>query len=487
MKTNKMTPLPFATLMASLPKASTARIARGQISQNAATFGPSAIGNSTPIEKGNRNNTIAQYAGRCIRRGCTLEETTELALVANRRCNPPLPESEVRQICRNIEKTHLTRNAKAPTLLYEEELTPLFSVSEYKASRFFDKEPEPRRWIVVGVIPLGISATLVAPGGLGKTMCALQIAVTVASGEPFAGAWGAGETGPVMMLLAEDDEKELHRRVANTVRQLAMEGKTGAVEQLAENLIIKSVIGEPNLLTSTNPGSHEVEFTIRLEQLILTAKQVPNLKLLVIDPASRYRGGNENAAQDTTRFVEAIEKIVQQTGATVLIIHHANKGSFTATEASQSASRGSSALTDGVRLQMNLSGFDEKTAKKYLIPAEQRKQYLTLAVTKTNYSPPIDDIVLQRGPGGYLSTAKLKCLKEVKRNDLTERVVKLVKDEREAGRSYSKSAFADKFGGSQRDLGVGNNTLRDALGVLLEHGTLTLDSHKKLCMPPRKR
>lgn len=487
MKANKITPLPFAELMASLPKSSTNEITHSQLPQNAATFGHSVVGNTARIEKGSRNNTIAQYAGRCIRRGCTLEETTELALVANRRCNPPLPESEVRQICRNIEQTHIRNNSKAAPILHEEELTPLFSVSQYKASRFFGKEPEPRRWILAGVIPLGICATLVAPGGQGKTMFALQLATAVATGVPLAGVWEPGETGSVLILLAEDDEKELHRRIHYIVKQLAMQGLTEAIQQLGENLIIKSVCDERNLLTSTNPGSHEVEFTHRLQQLILTVTQVPNLKLVIIDPASRFRGGNENFAQDTTRFVEAIERIVQQTGATVLVIHHANKGSFNAGEASQSASRGSSALTDGVRLQMNLSGFDEKTARKHLIPAEQRKKYLTLAVTKSNYSPPIDDVILQRGEGGYLSAATLKCLKDVKRNDLSERVVKLVKEERDGGQSYSKSAFAEKFGGTQRALGVGNNTLRDALGTLLEHGTLSLDNHKKLCLPSRKR
>jgi RecA-family ATPase len=74
-----------------------------------------------------------------------------------------------------------------------------------------------------------------------------------------------------------------------------------------------------------------------------------------------------------TRFVEAVERVAQATGATVLIIHHANKGSINAVEQNQSASRGSSALTDGVRLQMNLATMDANGAKKFGIPEEQRK------------------------------------------------------------------------------------------------------------------
>jgi RecA-family ATPase len=65
-----------------------------------------------------------------------------------------------------------------------------------------------------------------------------------------------------------------------------------------------------------------------VDRLVLAAQQIPNLKLIVIDPASRFRGGDENASQDVTRFVEAVERVAQATGAAVLIIHHANKGSI---------------------------------------------------------------------------------------------------------------------------------------------------------------
>src|SRR5690606_14169428 len=91
-----------------------------------------------------------------------------------------------------------------------------------------------------------------------------------------------------------------------------------------------------------------------VEQLLCVTKAIPDLKLIIFDPVSRYRGGQENSNEDATRFIEAAERIAKATGATVLLLHHANKGSMSAEERNQNAARGASALTDGARWQMNL-------------------------------------------------------------------------------------------------------------------------------------
>ena len=103
----------------------------------------------------------------------------------------------------------------------------------------------------------------------------------------------------------------------------------------------------------TRNDGKEVRPTGLVERLAKTIAPLTDLRLIVIDPAARFRGGEENAAEDTTRFVEAIETLAKRTGAAVLVVHHTNKVSMQGGEQNQSASRGSSALTDGVRLQIN--------------------------------------------------------------------------------------------------------------------------------------
>ena len=288
------------------------------------------------------------------------------------------------------------------------EVLPLFDPADFRASRYLRTEPPARCWLVNEVIPAGIVFQMVAPGGTGKTMASLQLGVACATGLPFAGIWEVREAGPVLMLLGEDDENELHRRIANIADHIAQDNAE-AMKRLGENLYIKYVIGEDCLLT-TATESREVAHTPLVDRLILTAQQIPGLKLIVIDPASRFRGGEENVATDTTRFIQALERVTQATGATLMLIHHTNKASMTASAASQGAARGSSALTDGVRLQINLATLNKETNKPYRLPEGELKGYVTLSITKTNYSAPQNDILLKRGEGGYLAVADVQLL-----------------------------------------------------------------------------
>lgn len=354
--------------------------------------------------------------------------------------------------------------------------TPLFNIEDFRASRFLRTSPPPRRWLMKGIIPAGIVCQLVAPGGTGKTMIAMQLGVSCATGLPFAGAWEPVETGSVLMLLGEDDDSELHRRVYNIANQIAVTSTTAAT-QLGERLFIKSVIGEDNLLTSTEADTREVRHTPLVDRLIVTAKQIPDLKLIVIDPASRFRGGDENAAGDTTRFVQALERIAQATGATVLVIHHANKASMTASSGSQSAARGSSALTDGVRLQINLATLNKDTGKRYGLTEDDCKGYLTLSIAKTNYSAPQNDILLKRGEGGYLSLANDVPIPRAQAG-LPAAIAKLIRSEAAAGNRHSKSGFAKLFGGADKQFKLSHNELRAQLDDMIAAKTITTDHGK---------
>lgn len=431
--------------------------------------------------EGERNNHIARLAGKWLHIGNTVDDVTTLALAANDNFDPPLDQSEVIATCESIARTH-GRNNGTTTSLGETDPQPLFFVNDFNALRYLNAAPPPRRWLFKDIIPCGKVILLVAPGGTGKTMFAIQLGASVATGCPFADVWETGETGGALLLLGEDDDEELHRRTLNAFNQLDPRGDTDALSKLGDNLIIKSMVGEDNLLTVADPQSREVRQTALVDRLVLTAQQIPNLKLIVIDPASRFRGGDENASQDVTRFVEAVERVAQATGATVLIIHHANKGSINAVEQNQSASRGSSALTDGVRLQMNLATMDANGAKKFGIPEEQRKSHLTLSITKTNYSAPQQDIILRRSEGGYLTNTKLTPGKTPRTDALDASIIQLVQSEAVAGRRHSKTGFAQIFGGIDKKLKVGNNKVRDRISELIS-STILVEENGKLALP----
>jgi RecA-family ATPase len=355
----------------------------------------------------------------------------------------------------------------------------LFDLQAASFGRFLDSVPAPRRWLLKGFLPLGKSAALVAPGGTGKSQLVFQLAISVATGVPLANHWEVDETGSVLYLAAEDDEDELHRRGRIIHSPLSQVHDLSAVRS---RLYVRSMVSMDNLMTKTDRASGEVERTDFAARVIETVRTVPDLKLVILDPVSRFRGGDENAAQDGTRFVEAVESIVEATGATVLLVHHTNKGSANQEEQTQHASRGSSALTDGVRWQANLAPLSGSEAKKYGLDDDARRRYLSFTPTKNNYAPPSGKVYLERLEGGYLSVCELKASsKETNELDMKTKIRTFLQSEARAGKTYTQNSLAEKWAGEDKaPLHLGDNPLRRLVKELVAAGGLTLGSGRVL-------
>ena len=356
---------------------------------------------------------------------------------------------------------------KADSALWGSPIVPLFPLADASAGRFLSVPPKPRIWLLKNYLPAGIVGSVIAPGGAGKSQLILQLAASVAAGVPFCNTWEVGKPGEALALLAEDDDEEVHRRLALIARQVADVHKQRDVrEAIARNLYVKSVVAWNNLLTSS--GAHRaVQETGYADRVVATVRDLRNLKLIVLDPASRFRGGDENSAEDVTRFIEALEKIRMATGATVLIVHHANKASMQGGEQTQSASRGSSAFSDGIRWQMNLAGLSEDEARGFGVPAGERRHYLSVTMTKNNYAPPQPTIYLKRAEGGVLVRASLD---DAKNGDgVMQRIVAKIAN---IG-AISADKFEQEYGGVKNIFGVGERAIRGYINRAIEAGWLT--------------
>lgn len=341
-------------------------------------------------------------------------------------------------------------------------ISPLFDINDAKVHRFVQNPAPKRRWLLSNTLPLGKVGMLVAPGGTGKSFFAIQLAVAVATRSRFADHWNVDEDGASLILCAEEDDDDLHHRLLDVLAVTV--GQSAANLKLIEERVhIKSMLTENNLMTHAN-DRREIVPTDYVDRLILTAKQIPNLRLIVIDPASRFRGGDEIAAQDTTRFVEVLERLRSATGATVLLVHHTNKGSMNAEDVTQAAARGSSALTDGVRWQMNINKLTKPQAKDHGIPETDRDKYVLATITKNNGAPPQPPVVLLRGPGGVLGAAAPSTPKlspELK-------VIALIETEAAAGRNYTSNRLEMKFSGTAGKLGLSASALRKLISACLQ-------------------
>lgn len=277
--------------------------------------------------------------------------------------------------------------------------------------------PPARRWLLMrpaditedsheqrGFLPLGKVGMIAAAGGAGKTMLAVQLAVSVITGRPWLGHFGVpvGSRGPVLLALAEEDEEEVQRRLWSVRRGLSLNDKEWA--EVQRSLLPLALAGKTVNLVRTDRKTgetSETDFLATLRNRLESAGV--DWRLVILDPLSRWAGTEtetDNAA--ATRFVAAVESLVTVRGKpTVLLTHHTNKAARAGDGAGDATdARGASGLTDGVRwvASLKLPRLDDKDRDKKKPPPKPR-----LALVKSNYSPPALPRVLERGPDGVLS------------------------------------------------------------------------------------
>ena len=282
-----------------------------------------------------RTTHLTSLAGSFLGRGYSMEDTKQICLDWNARNAPPLPADKIEETVESMARTHARNHPAGPKPTGP--ITPLFDLQLARIGSMLNTPPPPRRWLLRDLLPYGKVGAIVAPGGTGKSQLALQLGFSVATGERFAETWDVDEQGPALLLFAEDDTEEIHVRLRRITQSIATYDP--AMAKLAESrLFVRSLVGENNLMTDgkTKAGVEATDFVPRLLEV---TKQISDLKLIVIDPASRFRGGEENSAEDTTRFIEQVERLCQASGATVLVLHHANKRSQTDGTQDQGSSR----------------------------------------------------------------------------------------------------------------------------------------------------
>ena len=251
----------------------------------------------------------------------------------------------------------------------------------------FETVPPQLDFVLPGMLH-GTVGALISPGGAGKTLTALQIAIQIASGFDSLG-WGQTlNKGRVVYLAAEDPESALHVRLHELGKMLSPSLREAVLEQLT----IHPLVGEDERINLLDPPS---------EHGLLHAAM--GARLLILDTLRRFHGASENDSGAMAEVVDSMEHIAAKTGASVLFLHHSSKSSaLGGTVDEQQSSRGSSVLVDNVRWQGFLSTMSKAEAKEMGVTQEQRRFFVRFGVSKQNYGAPLEDVWFERGPGGIL-------------------------------------------------------------------------------------
>lgn len=250
------------------------------------------------IPEGQRNTTLASFAGSMRNRGMSPGAIRAALLAENRqRCDPPMSDLEVERIAANIAKYEPgvaeQRNDAGRADGGGSELTAI------SAPELLATEVPSVDWLVEGVLPVGAVGVLAGPSGSGKTWFALELGLAVAAGRAFLGQFETVQ-GTVLVIDKENILRLLQQRVGALTESPPAE--------------LHYVIGSD--LRIDRPADLD-----RLERLIRELRPA----LLVIDSGVRFSIADENSANEMARISDVWMGIRNRHSCALLILDHTRK------------------------------------------------------------------------------------------------------------------------------------------------------------------
>jgi len=343
---------------------------------------------------------------------------------------------------------------------------------QHRASQFYSAaslkgKPIPQRdWLVSDLVPMNTVTLFSGDGGTGKSLLGLQLAVAAAAGENWLER--SVRQGNVIVLSAEDDDDELHRRLDDI---LFAAGRS--YDDIA-GLTLRSLAGEDALLAVESQLSL-MKTTLFEELEARAADEAPSL--VIIDTLADVYPANENDRMKVRQFIGILRGLaIRQRCAVMLLGHPSLTGLSSGTGAS-----GSTAWNNSVRSRLYLS-------RVIVEDYESNPDRRLLTTKKANYGRIGGEIALTWRGGVFVADAEPSSLDRMAAGAKAERVFLELLDEITAqgrrvnaagGTHYAPKVFADHPSSE----GVNKRAFRAAMETLLA-------SHKVVVAeggPPSRR
>lgn len=260
-------------------------------------------------------------------------------------------------------------------------------------SKVFQGDIAPLDFIFPGFLA-GTVGGIIAPGGAGKSFLGIALCTALVS-KDLLGMGIVPADQYVTYVTAEDPKNILEHRAHNLSIHLSHEERGRA----REFFVLQSIHGRtPQILN--NHGQRNERWVDGLKRAA-TGK-----RMLVLDTLRKFHQGEENDSGHMTLLTQILDEIAAETGAGILFLHHANKiAQLSGNGDSAAASRGSSALVDNIRFQMNLAGMNKSEASELNVDEKHRSLFVKLIGSKANYAESSGDHWLKRAKGGVLVEA----------------------------------------------------------------------------------
>lgn len=249
------------------------------------------------VPQGQRNAHLTSLAGSMRRRGMSVSAMEAALLEENKlRCDPHLPESEVRRIAQSVGRYAATAKPGNPLPV------PGMLASEVT--------PQIVTWLWPNHIPFGKVTVFDGDPNLAKSTVSLDLVARISRGSPMPDGTKpvCPHAGAVVVSLEDG--------VSDTIRP-RLEAAGAVLEKVR---IVSGIKGADGIeRTPTLP--------VDLPYIEAAIKNV-RAKILVLDPFVAVLGPETNSYrdQDVRRVLAPIKELAEKTGVAIICIRHLNKG-----------------------------------------------------------------------------------------------------------------------------------------------------------------
>jgi hypothetical protein len=294
---------------------------------------------------------------------------------------PPWEEDRLRTDFDRLVRQDLQEKGPfvPPAPVLQAQMAADWSIEDWSIDRFSAPAPV-RRWLCEGLIPQGSAGVFAAAGDAGKSMLAIWLAYLVGC-SPAVDASMADISAPrffgrpvvargaAVVLTAEDDADEVHRRI----QTLDSAGLRRQGKQRVFIVPMPSAGGVRAIIQDTQAGAQPTQFWQALRAKLL---EIPDLKLVVLDPLSAFADADvERDNRTGAKLMAMLAELAATTGATVILTHHTGKGaSPTNLSNARDAVRGVGALVNNGRFALTIWEADEDEAYSVLKTLGQKER-----------------------------------------------------------------------------------------------------------------
>jgi hypothetical protein len=245
-----------------------------------------------------------------------------------------------------------------------------------------------REFVFRGALPLDAVSLLVATGGTGKSMLALELAASAATARVLLAGFEP-TAGPhrVALLALEDDQQEVKRRMQRIARAFGL--GYDAADPLAVARNVRLFCLPTFTVCSQDKGTGMLAVSDDLQRLTAELAEFKP-RLVIADPLAGLLGGVvEEGSNEAAQAIIGLLRNALPPGAALLVCAHTSK----AERLISTTARGASAWMDAARQVLALRPPTTEEARPL---GDDALRTVVLQMTKSNYSALAAPMYLQR-------------------------------------------------------------------------------------------